>query len=237
MGFRYIVPEGKTINEVAKTLVTKATTSFAYPADENLLEPADNITKSYDLMDFIDDVYDFLNQYQQHTEEFKSFSFNPQFTYQIPADDEGNSLRYKVIERTPATTQAGVGPHMGRKDYKWRYVGKLEDLQNPGYKTKVYIKEMDNTIEFYSWSKNYRDANLFAFRLEELLDTYSYLFVAKGLNQIRYLGRQADQFFQTTSVSWYAAVLRYYVRTYAIKIVNEKALEEVTIEFLTKSGT
>jgi len=224
------------IGAVAKQIVSNAVTSFAGPMDKQLLTDLGDQIIDYDLDDFVDDLYEFLNQYQQTTGEFKDFTFNASYAYSVPLDSEQNALRFHVIERTDASTQGGVSnPHTGRRNYKWMLYNTIDDLQNPGYKVLTFVKPMDNTIELVSWSKNYRDANKFALQIEDLLDTYSYLFKAKGLIDLRFLGRRDDLFYQTTSLSWYGCPMRYYIKTFKIKLVYEKLLEQLTIDFLLAS--
>ena len=185
--------------------------------------------KGYDIMDFIDDLYDFLNQYNDKTKEFKEFDFKPKSVYSIPSEDEGNTLRYNIKERSYATTQQGFSAHNGRKDYKWQLLDIVEDKEHPKYKVLVFNKSFDNTLILTSWSKNYRDANKFAFQLESLLDTYKSIFKLKGLIDLRYEGRGDDIFREVSNYAYYGCPLEFYVKTNQIRLVYEKVLEEITI--------
>lgn len=190
--------------------------------------------KGYGIMEFIDDIYDFLNQYQGHTQEFKDFSFKPNSTYNIPNEDEGNHLRYNIEERTYATTQQGYMQHNGRKNFKWALRDIVEDKTKPGYKVLVFEKPFDNTLILTSWSKNYRDANKFAFKIEELLDTYRGIFKMKGLLDLRYIRRKDDVFREVSNYAWYGCPIEFYVKTNQIKLVYEKVLEQISIDLTLK---
>lgn len=192
----------------------------------------DNII-SYDTTEFVDDVYDFMKKYQEHTTEFKDFSMTADFVHYLPTEDESNALRYSIMKRTHASHEQGAHPHSGRMNYKWILRDILEDKENPGYGVLVYEAQFDNTIQFTSWSKNYRDANRFAVKFEGLMDTYQYIFKQKGLLNFRYIARDDDLYREKSNYSLYGCPLRYFIRTNAIKLVHEKLLEEIAIELTT----
>jgi len=193
-----------------------------------------NFIRGYDLPEFIDDLYDLLNKLQSSTQEFKSFTFKPEHAWGTDIKDEQNALRYSVIARSYATTEKGMKPHEGRKDSRWNLRDIVEDKLNPGYKVLVFSKFYDNTIRLGAWSKNYRDADKFAYKLEDILDTYRYIFRAKGLLQLRFEGRDEDKFNEISNFTWYSCPLVYLVRTQAIKLVYEKTLETLAIELIKK---
>lgn len=203
------------------------------PMGAEVPDPYADEIADYDVHNFIDDVYDFLTKYQQLTGEFKDFSMSPSFTYLVPGDDEGNALRYNILQRTIASSEQGQKAHQGRIDKRWRFIKMLDDVQNPGYKALVYAKPFDNTVQFTSWSKNYRDADTFAFKLEELLDTYSTIFKAKGLLQLNYEGRGEDLAKEKSSFTWFGCPLFYHIRTLKTKVVYEKVLEQIAIDIIT----
>jgi hypothetical protein len=186
---------------------------------------------SYDIDVFIDDLCEFLTQYNKETDVFKSFTFLPEHAYSIPTDDEGNSVRFSLHERTNATSeQSGHNPHGGRKNYKWRLHGTFDDHRNPGYKALLYVRPMDNTIDITSWSKNGRDASKAALILEKLLDTYQILFKKKGLIELRYEKRLEDVARERNNFVLYGCPLRFYIKTIQTNIVYEKTLEEIAIQ-------
>jgi len=217
-------------------IITQWLDSIAPTVNETPMEEKYDSMTGYDVMEFIDDLYDFLNEYQTKTQSFQDFSFQPSFTYALPNPDEQNAFRYTLHMRTDASLEQGAGQHNGRKSQKWILYNVMEDKFNPGYKVLVYIKPFDNTIDFTSWSKNYTDANKAAFEFENLMSTYGYMFKMKGLQDLRFEGRQKDMFHERGNVAWYGCPLRYYVKTYKIKLVYEKMLEEIILDFTIKNN-
>jgi len=206
----------------------QAVGDLAYPPDYKPLpvKVADEI-KDYDKTEFIDDVYDFLTGYQEQTGEFKDFTFNADFVDQIPGDSETNSLRYEIYEREYAQGAQGI------RDPRWNLRDVVEDVNNPGYSVLVFTKPFENKIGLTCWSKNYRDADRFADQIEDLIDTYGKIFKAKGLQSLRFLKRGRDLFKERENHTWYGCPLIYLVKTYKVKLVYEKMLEDIAIEITT----
>jgi len=186
--------------------------------------------KGYDLSDFLEDVMQLFTKYTEATNDFKDFSFGPERVYDTVAPDEGNAIRYSVVNRTIATTTQGNNAHAGRIDYRWRPRGEYADVKNPGYKVTVYEKAFDNTIRFTSWSKNYRDANKMALKFEEIMDLYDKYFKKNGLLLIRYEGRDHDMFNETSGYAMYGCPMIFYVKTNELKLAYDKVIESLKIE-------
>lgn len=202
------------------------------PNYEPIIDPK-NI-KGYDLPEFVDDLHDLLSRLNSLSSEFKEFSFKPIGTHHTFSDDENNAIRYEILQRTPASLEQGAGPHNGRKSFKWMLRDIIDDPINHGYKILVYIKEFDNTINLLSYSKNYRDADRYAYFLEDTLDTYAHLFGLKGLSELRYLGRGQDRVVENSDVIWYGCPDTYFLRTTKVKLVREKTLEKIVIDTIIK---
>ena len=229
---RFIEPQN--IKPAVKSIIVNTLENIAPTVNIEPLQTEFDSADAYDLMDLMDDIYDFLNQYQKRTNEFKNLSFIPSFTYYLPSESDQDSLRYKIVQRTDGTMEQGAAPHSGRRNFKWTLYNVMEDAKNPGYKVLFYAKPMDNTVDLVCWSKNYRDANRSALDLENIFDMYGYLFKKKGLNALRFEGRQSDAFHEKSNVAWYGCPLRYYFRTMKIKMVYEKTLEEIVLELITQ---
>lgn len=191
--------------------------------------------KSYDLDDFINDTYDFFTKYNERNQEFKNFSFRPAHVYETITDSPEYALRYTILERGYATSSQTNQPLSGRRNYRWMPRDVIEDIKNPGYKVIVYEKFYENLIEFTAWSRNYINADKLAGRVEEMLETYSYLFKRKGLIDIRFLGRNKDQFKEFGEILYYGIPLKFYIKTKRIKLVYEKTIEDLAIDVITHS--
>ena len=185
----------------------------------------------YDLDVLLDDVKDLLTNYKKiKPDDLKDFSFMPNYAYGVVPEDEGNSIRYSVVRRTNGVISRTSEPHEGVQVQKYMLRDIMADKENPGYKVLIYEKPMDNTIDFVSWSKNYRDAHRGAELFEELMETYASVLKGKGLIQMRYLGRMNDLYREYANYSLYGVPLRFFFRTNKLKIVYEKVLETLIIE-------
>lgn len=237
MSKRFFIPATK--NETVKNIIVKlldgfADTSSGIDSGERLTETDE--LKGYDLPDFINDLYDFLTQWQAKTKDFKDFSMRPSYVYDDVSKDEGNAIRYQIIDRAPAATGRTntAFDQSTTRGHKWLLRDIWEDELNPGYKVLAYTKSFENMIDISSWSKNARDAERAAYILEDLLETYSYIFKKKGLHFIRYERRMADQYRETSGFGIYGVPLRYLLITTKVKLVYEKILESIVIETLIK---
>lgn len=188
----------------------------------------------YDIDDCVADLHEFLNMYQDKFQDFKEFSFRPTSVYEEITQDEGNHLRYSIDKRTPGTMSQQNQPHEGHLAMKWEILDILDDKLNPGYKCVVYVKPFDNSITLYSCSKNFRDADKAAFKLEEILDTYMYVFKQHGADRFQYFGRGSTMRQEMHNIIQYFIPLKFYIRTNAIKLVYEKSIENIAIEAVLK---
>lgn len=219
--------------EVHKIIVDQVRAMGPESVDVNSNVQSIDDIKPYDFQNLIDDLYDFLSKFNEQFSEFKGFSFRPKSVYEDAEPDEIAALRYAVVQRTPATMTPGAGPHEGRLMYKGMLMDILEDKHNPGYKVLVYSQHMDNTFQIVPLAKSYRDADRAAQKLEEILETYSYLFKAKGLQALRFQGRGSDFTQNIAGSVFYGCPLTFYARTYKIKLVYEKVLEEIAFTVKT----
>ena len=242
MSKRFFIPtsnDDKVKVTIVNMLDSFSDTSKGFDSDDSTsgLVEADDL-KGYDLPDFINDFYDFLTQYQAKTDTFKDFSIRPSYVYDDVSKDEGNAIRYQVIDRAPAATGKTnmAFDQQVTRGHKWLLRDIWEDTKNPGYKVLAYTKKFENMIDISSWSKNARDAERAAYIIEELLDTYSYIFKKKGLSFIRYERRMADQYREASGFGIYGIPLRYLLVTTKVKLVYEKILESIVIETLIKKN-
>jgi hypothetical protein len=222
--------EASSKDPVIKKAVTNIVESIPTDTSQEINTNAGSVIKGYDIMEFIDDLNDLLTKYQEKTQELKEFSFQPTFSYSKLTTDESNAIRYEIISRNPGVFHQTNNPNSsGPRAHKWLLTDIVEDLAHPGYKVLVYIQPMDNVISIESWSKNYRDANKAAFVLEDLLETFSYVFKQKGLQILRFQGREKDKYREVSNIQTYGIPLTYYLRTIKTKLVHEKILEDLTI--------
>lgn len=225
---------GKIITEILETFGGTIYNVDAPTLNLRTIEYGDEI-KGYDVYDFINDLHDFLILYNSKTNALNDFTFMPAgVQVDMRSGSDIYAIRYQINQRTYGTVEQGAKQHTGRKSYIWQFREMLEDRRHPGYKVLVYTKPFDNTVTFYSVSTTYRNANLIANTIEDILDTYGYIFKAKGLLDLRYEGRGNDQYYEINNIQFYECPLTYYVRTYKVKLVYEKILEELVIETLIK---
>lgn len=195
-------------------------------------ESLTELPKGYDIKDLILDINSLLKEYSKRSEDFKDFSFAPQMTYNILGEDEQSAVRFKLHRRQYGTVQQQPIPGGGTRSEKWMLLGVLDDIENPGYKVHVFQKSFDNILDIISWSKNYRDADNAAYIIEDLLDTYKYIFKRKGVERLSFQERMEPLFRDTGGTGIHGVPLRYYARTTKIKVVYQKTLESIAAELL-----
>ena len=183
---------------------------------------------NYDIDDFFKDVNDLIETLKDSDNSIKGFTFRHSSAHELPSD--GIDLRFNILKRTPATWSAGVGPHEGKQQYKYKPLSVFDDLENPGYSTIVYGQFMDNTIVMVPWAKTWTTANRAAHTLEDFIPDYTWYYQKRGMQQIRYLGRGEDLFQSTEQNALYGCPLMFYVRTLKIKKVQERKLEEIIVK-------
>lgn len=218
-------------DEVAKIVVNILENNGSLEATPEAHDLGADYIKGYDYIEFIDDTHDLFKKLQD-SKQLKDFSFQPHAAYRDVPESEGNAIRYKLVKRTFATLSQQSEAHVGVLAFKPMLIDIMDDAKNPGYKVLVYYTPYDNTIEFTSWSKNYRDGNLGADFIQEILTTYAPLLKRKGLQQLKFLQRGTDVFQEFGTYSMYGFPVRFYARTYKIKLVYEKTLETLVIETL-----
>lgn len=226
---RYFRPQTKDpeVGDIIVKMLEHMTAATSQPEINST-----DIISGYDIPDFTDDFIDLIKEIQTKTDMFKDLSIKPAFVFEDVGADEGNAIRFKTKKRFPATLTQGARIGEGILDHKWLLTDIIEDKMNPGYKALIYRKQFDNILEISSWSKNFRDADRVAYILEDIFESYGYLFKLKGLHNIRFEGRQADEFREVSNILHYGIPLHYYLRTQKVKLVYEKILENITIEFM-----
>ena len=180
--------------------------------------------KDYKLLDFITDVYNFFKQWQEKTGEFKDFTFNASFADVAPSEEEGNALRFTIVDSKNATvTNSNI-----RNNSKILRLTTKDEL-NPGYTVNIYERRYDVLIRFIAWSKNYRDALNFSERFMDLMEEYRGVFIQRGLQQLNFVSRDEDIFRQVNNFSLYGVPMLYYIKTNKIEKVYEKDIESIVI--------
>lgn len=218
----------QTIDPNVQTVMQRLLEQITEKGDLSSAGGYDDIS-GYDYMNFIDDAFDLMKQYQAATSTLKDFSLEPAYVYHDVGSDVGNAIRWSMVRRTPASWERTNKFHTdGVRNVKWTLLEILDDTENPGYKVLVYQKQYENTIDFISWSKNYRDANMGAMFLEDFFDTYGNLLKSKGLEFLAMESRMSDLFREAANFSLYGIPMRYNVRTNKIKLVYEHVLENLT---------
>lgn len=188
--------------------------------------------KGYDVEEFLADAKTLFEKHNQLTKEFEGLTFLPENTYQDIEETEACQIRFQLQKRTFGIFNQQSKPHDGVRAVKPILIDILEDIDHPGYKVLAYAQFFDNSIEFTSWSKNYRDANRGAIMIERFFQFYEPIFKMKGLQLIRYNERGTDQLRESGTYALHGAPVRYYIRTFQLQLVYEKTLESIVIETL-----
>lgn len=218
-------------NPAVGNIVSRIVSSFS----SEITRDADigvDLIKDYDITEFISDVKTIYKKHNELTKEFEGFSFLPENVAKTVDEKEEDHIRFQLLKRTFGTFQQQPTPHNGIRAIKPILVDIIDDTKHPGYKVLVYSQLFDNSIEFTSWSQNYRDAVRGAELTEAFFTLYEPIFKLKGLQILRYIERGTDQIRESGTYVYYGSPVRYYVRTNKISLLYEKTLETLVIETL-----
>jgi len=183
----------------------------------------------YDVPEFIKDVYKFLNEYFNHTNEFPNIVLNATSAYESLDDVETIALRHKIISRTYGQVSSDKFSPASLRSPVWAKHKELEDPNFPGYKIVIRRQVFDTVIEFNPWSKNKYESDKLAFLLEDIFNEYDVVFKKKGLDMLRFIERDSDITRMVGGTMWYGSPMKYIVRTAKFKREFTKKLEQLRI--------
>jgi hypothetical protein len=187
----------------------------------------------YDIDEFIRDLDIMLGRLAQNQPAWEGFDLNHEHVYDIKKDEI--EVRYSVISRKPGTMSRTSKPGAGRAAHHYRLLDIADDPKNMSYAILVYGMLFDNIISITPWSKTYTTANRAARQLEDLILDYGHIFARNGLQQLRYEGRDGDQFQNTEQHPMFGCPLVVFARTLKIKYIYEKKLEEIAMQAYIKN--
>ena len=187
----------------------------------------------YDIPEFIDDIYDFLQQYFDHTNEFPGITFNSSAAYENLDDVDSIALRHKIINRTYGQVDSNKYSASALRSPMWTKSQETEDPNFPGYKVIIRSQKFDTLMEFNPWSKNRYESDKFAFLLEDIFNEYDVIFKKKGLTLMRFIERKEDETKTVGGTTWYGSPMRYLISTVKFKREFSKKLEQLKIQIVT----
>ena len=189
----------------------------------------DNIV-GYDILEFMDDLFDLLTQYLNKTQKYPDYDMNAAAAYTDIRKNPSIALRYKVKKRMPGQFDSSAPSASSLRNTRWIKVDELTDIKYPNYKIEIRKQIFDTEIELGIWSKNTSYSNQFSFELEGILDQYVPSFKKKGLIDLKYIGRGEDVNIEIGGTTWYLVPLVILVRTQKLKRDFIRQLDQVTLE-------
>ena len=183
--------------------------------NQRRVETSDRLVSAGDAQD-LDGFFSLVNEAIQDrlTRENIAETDRPIYVEAYPPEDiRSEAITFKLIKREPATTSQGKQMNHGRQDWRPKLREIVSDPSHPNKKLYVYGLLHDNVIELCCWARTNKAANARALWLERLMDDYRWFLKYRGVSELRYEGRLADQHTETAENKLHSRPLRYYVRT------------------------
>jgi len=158
------------------------------------------------------------------------------FTEEMP-DKKLNTeiISVSCVKSVPGSFSQG-SPMEGKvKNLRFMFREEVDDPDTPGYKVATLGYWTESIIRLTCWAKTNKAANSRVDWLQNLMFEYSWWFKAEGIDRTIFYERKEDIVLEEEGQKWYGRPLDYFVRNEKIKMLSERALEEIYIN-LTMSA-
>jgi len=152
------------------------------------------------------------------------------FTEEMP--DQKN--KSEVISVSCVTSQPGSysqgPPFEGKtKNLKPIFREEVDDPDHPNYKIAILGYWYESMIKLTCWARTNKAANRRVDWLQNLMLDYDWWFAAEGISKTIFMDRSEDIVREISGDKWYGRPLDYFVKTEKIKMLSERAIEEIYI--------
>lgn len=176
----------------------------------------------------------------QRQQELEGIPEQERFEVRMSRTDskvERDVLTWKLKKRLPGMFERGsAGTNSSKvKEVKAHKRHEFDDPTHAGHKIIAYGQRYTNLIELCYTSGQPDTANQRAIWIEDVIDTYQYLFHYFGIVRFIYLGREEDQNIETGEGLVYKRRLCYHVETEKIKLVRTQTIREVILTIYLQS--
>jgi hypothetical protein len=139
------------------------------------------------------------------------------------------------IKSVPGSFSQG-SPMEGKvKNLRFMFRDEEDDPDVPGYRISTLAYWTESIIRLTCWAKTNKAANIRVDWLQNLMFEYDWWFKAEGVDRTIFMERGEDKVLEKDGQKWYGRPLDYFVKTEKIKMLSERALEEIYIN-LTMSA-
>jgi len=139
-------------------------------------------------------------------------------------------ITFKLKKREfGGTNQRSVDDPIATRPTKPTLVKIIPDPDHIGYEIEIHEQRFENKIIITPWALTPEEADFRAMWLEEVMLNFNFFFLANGIDDVIYLGRNEDieKFLSPGKVKHFGCPLEYWVRTTKRYVKKIKTLDEV----------
>jgi len=224
-------------NLAAETIRIRVERQFNFMLDQAVQESKSTRSKSIgqakSLLEFYDLLRRAIDDYESRAGVHRPNKIL--FTEEEPDyASRTETITFSLIKREPGSFSQGSPFEGGVRNLKPHFRESGIDPEQPGYRQIVVGYWYDNLIRLTCWARTNKAANKRAVWLENLMEDYSWWFVAQGVPRVIYQGQNTDLIVNIDSNKWYGRPIDFFVRTERLKVFKEKTLEEILIKLVAK---
>jgi hypothetical protein len=138
-------------------------------------------------------------------------------------------VTYTADEKPATISKRRLGED-GVQSIKWRLIDVYEDPEYTGYSILRFGKEIEADISFHVWGTNYQDIRKRSSLLKDIIDSNAWFLKHKGLRDIIWRESTETRLWDGKNIVK-EKIEHYLVRFMEIKIMREKNLEQIALEF------
>lgn len=138
-----------------------------------------------------------------------------------------NCIVHKVIQGEPGPFGRGRPHASNTLRYNPFLREIIDDPDDPNYKLFIYSKIRSYTVEFCACSQRAREADELIDWLQSTLENYIWYFKYSGIQDFRYLRRNADYSEERDSNRYYSRPVQYYVLTEELSYMSFAKLRRI----------
>ena len=141
-------------------------------------------------------------------------------------------ITFKLKKRELAgVNQRSVDEPITVRPFKPMLVRTVPDPKYPGHEIEIYEQQYESTICVTPWTLSPEESNFRAMWLEETMFAFNYYFLANGIDEIVYRGREEDveRMLSPGQVKHFGCPMYFWVRTAKRYYKRLKTLDEVNV--------
>jgi hypothetical protein len=139
-------------------------------------------------------------------------------------------VTYTADEKPAVISSRKTNDYDGIRSIKWRLIDEYPDPDYTGYTIARLGKDVEVDISFHVWGTNFEDIRKRGALLRDIVDTNVWFFKHKGLRDIIWRESQETRLWDGKSIMK-EKIESYLVRYTQVKLVRQKNLEQMAIEF------